>query len=213
MQIQLKNIGKRYNYEWIFRNVNYDFLFGNHYAILGANGSGKSTLLQVLAGSMIPSEGEINYHINNIAIESENIFSKVSYAAPYIELFEGFTLKESIDFQKQFKPFINQLSTDEIIDMIGLHNAKDKMIKYFSSGMKQRTKLALAILANTPFLLLDEPTSNLDKNAIEWYQSLIQKHSTNRIIIVCSNQIEQEYLFCNKIIQIEDYKSSIAAAK
>ena len=72
--------------------------------------------------------------------------------------------------------------------------------------MKQRVRLALAVLCNSPLLLLDEPTSNLDKKAIDWYQRLVNDYSKHRLIIVASNQIEYEYPFCNKEILVEDYK-------
>ena len=83
MKIELKNIGKRFNYEWIFRNVNYEFTGDNNYVIMGANGSGKSTLLQVIAGSLIPSDGTISYEINQKKILSEDIYSYLSIATPY----------------------------------------------------------------------------------------------------------------------------------
>ncbi len=217
INIHLNNIGKRYNYEWIFRKVNYDFTSGNRYVILGANGSGKSTLLQIIAGNFIPSEGEIKYqqikskkqdalpNINNVNyISEENIFQHLSYAAPYLDLFEEFTLVESIEFQAQFKPFFNGLTTKEIVSLIQLEKAENKQLKYYSSGMKQRVRLALAILANTPLLLLDEPASNLDKKAIDWYQLLVAKFSKDRLIIVCSNQQDYEYSFCNKQLIIAE---------
>jgi ABC-type multidrug transport system ATPase subunit len=211
LTISLKNIGKRYNYEWIFRRVNYDFSSENNYVILGANGSGKSTLLQVISGSLTNSEGEISYSDStndNISavIETENIFSNLSYCAPYLDLFEEFTLTESIEFQEKFKPFQKGLTTSQIIELTGLEKAKDKQLKYYSSGMKQRVRIALAVLADTPLLLLDEPTSNLDKKAIDWYQQLMNEHSKERMIIVASNQQEYEYPFCNKQLLIEDYK-------
>ncbi len=208
MHITLTNIGKRYNYEWIFRKVNYEFTSDNNYVILGANGSGKSTLLQVITGNIIQSEGEINYKVEDSKseIEIENIFKHLSFASPYLELFEEFTLTETIEFQAQFKPFYEELDTRKIIGLTQLEKAKDKQLKVFSSGMKQRVRLALAILCNTPLLLLDEPTSNLDKKAIDWYQNLINDYSQNRLIIVCSNQQEYEYPFCNKQLQMEDYK-------
>jgi ABC-type multidrug transport system ATPase subunit len=206
MQIQLNNIGKRYNYEWIFRKVNYHFTPGNNYVLLGANGSGKSTLLQVIAGNLIPSEGEVEFNSGDMKIETEETYKQLSYAAPYLELFEEFTLAESIEFQGQFKPYRNALNTKEIIGITGLEKSKDKQLKYYSSGMKQRVRLALAILADTPLLLLDEPGSNLDRNAIDWYQNLVKEHSQNRLIIVASNQQEYEYPFCNKELRVEDYK-------
>jgi ABC-type multidrug transport system ATPase subunit len=210
MQIHLTNIGKRYNYEWIFRGVSQEYTTGNNYAILGSNGSGKSTLLQVIAGSLIPSEGDIQYtgdHSNNIAVE--DIYTQLSFASPYLELLEELTLTESITFHAQFKPFFEGMHVKEMLSLMQLEKAKDKQLKYFSSGMKQRVRLALAILSNTPLLLLDEPTSNLDKNAISWYQQLIQSYSANRLIIVASNQLEYEYAsFCNVILNVEDFKKS-----
>lgn len=207
MNITLSNIGKRYNYEWIFRKVDYQFTSKNNYVILGANGSGKSTLLQVIAGNLIPSEGKIEYrNAESKIIAEEDIFKQLSFAAPYLELYEEFTLVESIEFQAKFKPFYNGLSTGQIIEITELDKAKNKQLKYYSSGMKQRVRLALAVLCNSPLLLLDEPTSNLDKKAIDWYQRLVTDYSKNRLIIVASNQIEYEYPFCNKEILVEDYK-------
>lgn len=206
MQIKLDNIGKRYNYEWIFRKVNYEFTSDNNYVILGGNGSGKSTLLQVITGNLMQSEGELNYTFSDSKIETEKIFKHLSFAAPYLDLFEEFTLAESIEFQAKFKPFYKELDTKEIIELTQLEKVKDKQLKQYSSGMKQRVRLALAILSDTPLLLLDEPTSNLDKKAIDWYQNLINNYSENRLIFVCSNQQEYEYPFCNKQLFIEEYK-------
>lgn len=208
MQITLSNIGKRYNYEWIFRKVNYTFTTADSYVIMGANGSGKSTLLQLIAGSLIPSEGKIDYtdSFPPTSIAVDKLPRKLSYAAPYLEMFEEFTFTEAIEFHAQFKPFLKGLDTKTIIELTQLEHAKHKQLKQYSSGMKQRAKLALAILSDTPLLLLDEPTSNLDKKAIEWYQNLITSYRHNRLVIICSNQIEQEYFFCKKQVYIEEYK-------
>ncbi len=211
MQIKLNNIGKRYNYEWIFRKVDYEFTTNNNYVILGSNGSGKSTLLQVIAGNLTNSEGELKYKVKSQKskdenIEVEDIFSHLSYCAPYLDLFEEFTLIESIEFQEKFKPFQKGLSTQQIIELTGLEKSKDKQLRYYSSGMKQRVRLALAILADTPLLLLDEPTSNLDKKAIDWYQKLVHDFAKDKLIIVASNQQEYEYPFCDKQLNIEEYK-------
>lgn len=206
MQIKLDNIGKRYNYEWIFRKVDLQLSNENNYVILGSNGSGKSTLLQVIAGNLIASEGGIEYQASDKIISEENIFHHLSYAAPYLELFEEFTLTESIEFQANFKPFFSGLNKHQIIEILQLERSKDKQLKYYSSGMKQRVRLAMAVLADTPILLLDEPTSNLDRKAIDWYQKLVNDFSKDRLIIVASNQQEYEYPFCNKEINIEEYK-------
>lgn len=204
MNISLNSVGRRFNKEWIFRNLSTEFTSGNSYAILGPNGSGKSTLLSVLTGSLSPSEGEISFS-DTKEIPVENIYSYISLAAPYLELVETFTLKESIDFHFKFKNFAPGLDSKKLITILGLEKAANKEIKYFSSGMKQRTKLALACCTDTPILFLDEPTSNLDVQGINWYRELIENFGKDRLTIIGSNQI-QEYDFCTNQIQISDYK-------
>lgn len=209
MKIILQNIGKRYNAEWIFRNLNYEFSSGNAYVILGANGSGKSTLLQVIAGNFLPSEGNIHYFENpdskpEIEIESEQIFRCLTIASPYIELPEEFTLKEAIIFHSKFKPM--KFQSQQVIELSGLQESQNKSLKYFSSGMKQRVRLTLAILSDIPLLLLDEPASNLDKKGIDWYLKLINDYTKNKLVIICSNQQQYEYSFCNMELTVESYK-------
>lgn len=205
MQITLSKIGRRFNREWIFKNVDYTFKAGKSYAILGINGSGKSTLLQVISGSLSQSTGEINYVLDNQNLEIDTIFNYLSLSAPYLELIEEFTLTEVLAFHFEFKKRMNSISNQELIALLNMDSSKDKQIKYFSSGMKQRVKLALAFCSDTPILLLDEPTSNLDEEGIAWYHSLVNKFTTDRLVIVCSNQ-NHEYSFCKEQIRISDFK-------
>ncbi len=189
MKIQLENIGKKYNREWIFRNINFEFSGTNKYSILGTNGSGKSTLLQIISGSASQSEGKINEQIS---------FEKISYAAPYLELPEEMTWREVILFQRRFKKFVSGFSIGKIIELSGLETSAQKEIRNFSSGMKQRAKLSLAILSDTPLLLLDEPSTNLDEKSVAWYQNLIGEFAKEKLVIVCSNYNKEEYSFCEK---------------
>ena len=204
MKIDLKDAGRRFNKEWIFRNFTYSFHSAGKYAILGPNGSGKSTLLSVILGSLAPSEGTIVY-AGEQEIPVEKIYKQISFAAPYLDLVEEFTLQETIDFHFKFKNFHPDIDAVQLMDLLGLGGAQDKALKYFSSGMKQRTKLALACCTDTPILLLDEPTSNLDRQGMAWYHELISRFSTDRLVFVGSNQ-EEEYSFCEHQIQIMDYK-------
>jgi ABC-type multidrug transport system ATPase subunit len=204
MDITLKNVGRRFNKEWIFNNIDFNFTADNKYAVLGPNGSGKSTLLSVLLGSLTPSEGEIKYYNPN-EIRVENIYQYISFAAPYLDLVEEFTLQETITFHFQFKAYAEGLNASGVLELLGLEKSQDKALKHFSSGMKQRTKLALACCTNTPILILDEPTSNLDTQGIDWYLNLVNEYTANKMIIIGSNQ-EHEYSFCSQRLNISDYK-------
>ena len=206
MKIVLQNIGRRFNRDWIFRNIDYTFTTGETYAILGPNGSGKSTLLQVLNGSLSPSVGTINYFLEDKPVLAEDVFKQLSLAAPYLEVIEEFTLSEMIDFHFKFKAYLPGINKEALIDLLNLDGAKNKLIKYFSSGMKQRLKLALAFCSDTPLLMLDEPTSNLDAQGVDWYLNLVQKFALNRLTVICSNQ-EHEYSFCKHQLNISDYKN------
>ncbi|MDO7743598.1 MAG: ATP-binding cassette domain-containing protein, partial [Pedobacter sp.] len=150
------------------------------------------------------SEGTIIY-TGEQEIPVEKIYKQISFAAPYLDLVEEFTLQETIDFHFKFKNFHPDIDAVQLMDLLGLGSAQDKALKYFSSGMKQRTKLALACCTDTPILLLDEPTSNLDRQGMAWYHELISRFSTDRLVFVGSNQ-EEEYFFCEHQIQIMDYK-------
>lgn len=204
MQINLSNLGKRYNYEWIFRNLTYKFEPGTSYAILGHNGSGKSTLLTTIAGHNLHSEGEILYIAGGRAIAAEEAYRHLSLTAPYLELVEEFTLLELIDFHTRFKPLRHRLSHPELVDRMGLQKSRNKFVKDFSSGMKQRLKLGLAIYSDTTLLLLDEPTTNLDQEGVAWYQEHVAQNQEGRLIIVASN-ILHEYGFCQHRLHITDF--------
>jgi len=205
MRISLTDAGKRFNRDWIFRHLTIQLNTGSSYAIIGPNGSGKSTLLQVLSGSMQESEGKCQWFSGDDEILQENIFQSVSYCAPYFEVVEEMTLLEFFDFHQKFKSFIPGFDKHEIIKTIDLENAKDKQIRYYSSGMKQRVKLAQCIFSDTPMVLLDEPCTNLDVAGIDLYNSLINNHCKQRLVIVSSND-EVEYGFCDQQLLISDYK-------
>jgi ABC-type multidrug transport system ATPase subunit len=201
MQIFAENLGKRFNKEWIFKGLNLDFQINHAYAIAGPNGSGKSTLLQVLSGMMPLSEGTITYSEDTKNIPPDHIYKYLSIATPYMELIEEFTLSEQIKFHYKFKKLKNNFSTEELPQILQLESSKNKEIRYFSSGMKMRLKLGLAFYTDSPILLLDEPTSNLDRKGMEWYQREIKNNLENRLVIICSNQ-KAEYECCEKIIDL-----------
>jgi len=206
ISIQLNNIGKKYINEWIFKNVSLTINPSQKLVVLGSNGSGKSTLLQSIASFLIPTKGDLSWSNGSEKIEDDEIYKYLSMASPYMELIEDFTLTESIEHQKKFKPFLNNFSDKEIIDIMQLQHASEKYLKNYSSGMRQRVKLGLAVLADCPVLLLDEPCTNLDAKAIAWYQHLVKEFALQKTIIVCSNTVKEEYSFCDTTLEIENYK-------
>ncbi len=205
MIIQLQNAGKRFRLDWIFRGLNYTFQQGERYAVLGPNGSGKSTLLKVLSGHLSPSKGSVSFENQEKKVEPDAVYRHISYAAPYIELIEEFTLEEALKFHAGLKPLAPGFTPARLYDLLALPRARTKEIRFFSSGMKQRVKLALAVCSDTPVMLLDEPATNLDTQGINWYKNLVADYAANRLVIIASND-PHDAEFCPVHLNILDYK-------
>jgi len=205
MRIVCNQMGKRFNREWIFRNLNYDFKPGRKIALLGHNGSGKSTLLNILSAHLSPSKGSIRFEYKHQILSPEKVFRYLGFIAPYIDLIDDFSLKEHIHFHTQFKKLPKGISISAMIDLMGLKAHQNKAVRDFSSGMQQRLKLLLALVPENQLVLLDEPTTNLDQEGVDWYLNLVNQYADKKTLIVASNT-EREYSFCTEQIRIEDFK-------
>jgi len=205
MKILLNQVGKRYQQHWVFKGLDYTFEPHGNYAILGSNGSGKSTLLRILAGMQHANKGTLQYQLSGKDIAPEKIFSFVSYCAPGMDIIEEMSLTEFLTFHFTFKKILPGFDVKKIIDAIGLQGVSHKFIHDFSSGMKQRVKLAQAFFTDAPLLLLDEPCSNLDLQGVATYQEWLKAYSNNRLVIIASND-EREYEGVSDMISMQDYK-------
>lgn len=192
MELNLEGIGKKFHNKWIFRGLSLHIEAGRHHAITGKNGSGKSTLLMIAAGYLSASAGSIQWKLNGRRLQDDKVFEQVAIAAPYLELIEEYTLEESIVFQKRFKPF-REGQIQGILDHSGLGDHARIPLQNFSSGMKQRARLVLAMMSQAELLLLDEPCSNLDAEAIAWYQQMVETWCQDRTLMIFSNHNPHEY--------------------
>lgn len=206
IQVSLENAGKRFNRDWIFRDLSQTFSTGEAWLVSGSNGSGKSTLLKTLLGYAPLSEGTLRCKVNDREVPLQLMYRHFSISAPYLELYEELTLDEAAAFHFKLKPPLVHVSMENFATLLELEHARHKPIKFFSSGMKQRVRLGLAILAGTEAVLLDEPTSNLDRNAVQWYRNLISEFRGSRLFVVSSNQQPDEYFFCESELRVEDFK-------
>ncbi len=205
MRITAEKLGKRFNREWIFRNLDFTFDQGNTYAISGPNGSGKSTLLQILWGQLPQSSGSVKYELNGKEIPVTEIFSHLSIATPYMDLIDEFTLVEMVKFHFKFKKIRGNCSPEELIERMELMPAKEKHISNFSSGMRQKLKLALAFYSDTNIIFLDEPTTNLDKKSVHWYLNNLIALPKDSLIFIAYNQ-EHDYPSHSIKLDIMSYK-------
>ena len=209
MQIELQKISKRYRFEWIFKGLDYTFQSNASYAILGHNGSGKSTLLQLLSGYLSPSSGKIQFSKADKLLDINEVYKNISFCSPYMELIEELSLEEAIRFHQRFKPLQQGFSTPEVLDLLSLpKSARHKAVQFFSSGMKQRLKLALAFLSDSSLLLLDEPTITLDIAGVAWYRDLLHSFAFGKRTVIIASNVSNDYEGCDAILDLLDYKKN-----
>lgn len=201
----MKNLCKRFNREWIFRALDYTFVSGRTYAITGPNGSGKSTLLQVLWGQVPQSSGTISYTKAGKSVPMEEVFRHISIATPYMDLIDEFTLAEMLDFHFKMRRLRPGVSLSDLPGLMYLEDARDKALINFSSGMKQRLKLAMAFYTDSDVFFLDEPGTNLDDRAFNWYLQQLSNIPEKAISIIASNNPD-EYPQDANTLRITDFK-------
>lgn len=206
LRIHCEDLGKRYRRDWIFKHLHYTFEAGSQTAITGPNGIGKSTLLQVLSGFMHPSTGQKSYFKEDTAVSPERLYRSVSWASPAMELQDELTLLEQLRFHGKFRNWLNQFSVEQVLELTQLPEHRNKALKLFSSGMRQRVKLALALLTDSDLCILDEPGTNLDTKALDWYLELVDQYAGKRTFLVASNQVD-DFKFCRDHLHLLDYKA------
>lgn len=204
MTLTAENLCKRFNREWIFKGFSYPFTPGI-YAITGPNGSGKSTLLQVLWGQMPATSGKVHYGIADSSVAAEDVYAHLAIVAPYVDLIDELRLDELLQFHFAFKRPRNGMSIDNLVDRMELGHARTKAVGHFSSGMKQRLKLGLALFSEVSMVFLDEPTMNLDKASIGWYWKAFRELPPETTVLIGSNN-ESEYPEQATKINILEYK-------
>jgi ABC-type multidrug transport system ATPase subunit len=202
MEVVLENISKTFGRQVVISDLSHHFQDGSTTAVLGGNGSGKSTLLQLILGSLTPSQGRIHYSRNGNDLKRENAAFSISMASPYLELIEELTGMEFLNFYSGFRPFRHKFSSQDVLKRALLEDSSEKQIRHYSSGMRQRLRLAIALLSEAHLILLDEPSSNLDPRGVEWYRQLIQEERQGRTLIIGSNFDDREMDFCSQRLSV-----------
>ena len=200
-QLDANSLSKKYGFQWVIKDFTHQFTNDNIVGISGRNGSGKSTLIKMLCGYLSPTSGKISYMLDNKPTSRHQIFKHISLSSPYTDVIQEYTLEEILTFHQKFKPFKQKINYSAFEELIELKGQKSKVIQNFSSGMKQKINLALNILSDTPILFLDEPTSFLDTHAKDWFKNLLQKNTSERLIILASND-NFDLDLCEEVVAI-----------
>lgn len=200
LNIHLEGIGKKFYHRWIFRDISHDFSAQPHLALVGRNGSGKSTLLRIIAGQLTPSAGKVVYTKGKMRVQTDHIYKYLSWAGPFTDLYPDLTLEEHVKLHFRFHK-CKLPHPQDLIHLLKLEEHKDKMLRYYSSGMLQRVKVGLALFSQSDILILDEPTSNMDPTNAQWMLNLIEENLGDRIYVLASN-MEREYQAMSRILHL-----------
>lgn len=202
MEVHIDRISKRFATHWIFRDLSAVILPSSHVAITGPNGSGKSTLLKIIAGALYPTSGSISYKINGIGVSREDIFGKLVFAAPYVDMVEEMSLMEAMRFHLRFRSLIPEIpDINAFMAALQFEFDPDQPLHLMSSGMKQRLRIAFAVFTNSSLVLLDEPTVTLDDQGLEWFAGIIRAYSGTRTVVIASNQ-QTDLISCTSEIAL-----------
>jgi len=210
ISLKCENLDKSFLNKVVFKEVSFELNNGSSIAVTGRNGSGKSTLLKVIARLLIPNKGKITLTDNDVKVAEEKFHFYVGMIAPYINLYDELTALENLEFFFDLKCKINpdiarKDYLKELLNRVNLYTRRNDQVKNFSSGMKQRMKLAFAIINDPPVLIMDEPRTNLDTEGIDLIYRTAEEKRKDGILIIATNEPEDTKL-CEKIISIEDYK-------
>lgn len=186
MEITLSNVSKSFGSNKVIEKFSFSFNKGI-YAILGKNGSGKSTLLKIIGNLISPSSGKVIYDIKKNYDVTKTIF----FCAPYQELISELTVKEFLKFHFKFRnPTTNY---NNILKEFKLDSYVNHQIENLSSGSIQKLKLVISFFSDSEFILLDEPTTNLDHEGKKTYLKVLKELSSKKVIIIATND-KDDYL-------------------
>jgi heme exporter protein A len=203
VSITAKGLAKDFNRRPIFRDVSFSLSTSSSLAITGKNGSGKSTLSKMIAGLMNATRGSLVYQIEHAKVDIEVFKHHIGFVSPYLNLYDEFTALENLHLLSRIRGshVINEESTKDALEVVGLWKRRNDLVGTYSSGMKQRLKYSFAVLHHPAVLILDEPTSNLDADGIEYVQQVVMKQKKDGILIMATNDAH-EAGWCEHVIQV-----------
>jgi heme exporter protein A len=200
LKLQATDLTRKFSRKIIFENLSFELKAGSSLAITGKNGAGKSTLIKVLANLLSETSGSVKLTVDNSAVKKEEVYKHTGFAAPYLNLYDEFTGYENLRIVSAIRQ-INTDSIDNVLKRVGLYERRNDLLKIYSSGMKQRLKLAFAVLHNPKVLLLDEPTVNLDIDGVKVVDEIAEEYRQDRILVIATND-EHEKSLCTEEINL-----------
>lgn len=205
--LRAEGLCKSYGYRRVLRDVSLELMHGDTLAVIGANGAGKSTLMRMLAGLLRPSRGRVIVESGGCEALPESRRRLVSLTSPAIAPYLHLTLSENIAFMMHARGASAPPGCEEeIARLVGLAERRNDPVASFSSGMVQRTRLAVAIATSPSVLLLDEPTHCLDRAGREVVRGIVEHQRGRGMCIIATNDSEDAAL-CASTLDLDRYQA------
>lgn len=199
--INIENVSKKYGHFKALSGVNLEIKEGEAVALLGPNGAGKSTILKCLLG-LLDFEGEIFINDINLKENSKLVKSTVAYV-PQEPSFYDMRVIDILEFYASLRR-VEFSKIKKVLDIVDLTEHQLKFTTELSGGMKQKLSFSVALMADTPILLLDEPTSNLDKSSRKEILDITKKlKESEKTIVFTSHRIDEVFYIADRIIFLD----------
>lgn len=211
IEMQVHQLSHRYDEQTVLKSLSFSWT-GEVLGISGSNGSGKSTLIRILGGLLTPTKGSVGWTLGDTTGSPSALRTQIGFAAPYLELYEGLTVRENLRFLcdlRRITPSDEEL--DHLLDRVQAVRFADRPYGELSTGQRQRAKIGSALLHHPAVLCLDEPGSNLDAGGRQRIADLIvQLRSPDRMILVATNQPD-ELALCDAALNLSNSDPDIEA--
>ncbi|OCA96394.1 ABC transporter ATP-binding protein [Clostridium beijerinckii] len=171
--LRTHNLTKSFKNFSAVKNFNMNIKKGEIYGFLGENGAGKTTAIRMIMGLIRPTAGEIELFSQGITKQNRNLFQRIGSMIEYPGFYPNLTAGENLEIHRRMMGIQDKESIINALKITGIQDVKNKNVKEFSLGMKQRLGIARAILHHPEFLILDEPTNGLDPSGIKEIRELI----------------------------------------
>jgi bacitracin transport system ATP-binding protein len=193
MVLQTVGLTKQYGTQFAVQNLNLNVEQGKIYGLLGRNGAGKTTTIRMVTGLLEPSAGEVILFGEKMKTPTKRVFRRVGALIESPAFYENLTAKENLQIIADLRGTQSKNSVEDALELVNLQNETKKKVKQFSLGMKQRLGIAMAMMHNPEFIILDEPTNGLDPIGIQQIRMLIKRLSAeNGVTVLISSHILSE---------------------
>ena len=202
--LEVNDLSKHYTRNLLFKDISFELHPGEVLAVTGWNGSGKSTLLRIIAGLVRPTSGKVEMFFQGESIPKESRRRFVGMVAPAFSLYDELTALENLEFFSRVRGIAyDRKSCLAMMEWAGLSLDARKLCRNYSSGMKQRLKLAQALLHNPPLLLMDEPGCNLDSKGMKIVENIISAQRHLGMTVIASNE-KREVDYGDRVINLSE---------